>query len=34
MGAVQWEAADVVWEGVNGCVVEVIIDKTEHWYSY
>ena len=30
MGAVQWEAADVVWEGVNGCVVEAIIDKTEH----
>ena len=34
MGAVQWEAVDVVWEGTNGCVVEVIIDKTEHWDCY
>ena len=28
MGAVQWEAADEVWERVNGCVVEAIIDRT------
>ena len=21
-------------KGGNGCVVEVIIDKTEHWYCY